>query len=451
MIRKRLLASPVLYALLASAFLLASWTVFLPLHLRGIAQPVLAPLNALAHLLALPGNAVSIALGRTTVHGVPPGLMPLAVDFLFYLGAFAFVKRALCRCAELLTELTSRGTARAATRAIMGLIAALLVYSLWIEPQRTVIAQFDVPLTGLRPQLDGLRIVQLSDLHLGPWSSTRRIRRAVDMVNDLTPDIVLMTGDYVQKSSAYIGPVATELTRLKPTIATLAVLGNHDWWESRAEMTRAFQKSGIRVVDNSRVFITPDRQLVTSPTLGLCLAGIGDYWEDQPGWNSALGGVPQGVPTILFTHNPDALEDSELLHGKYRIDFALAGHTHGGQIWLPILGTPGIPSQYGQKYAHGMKTSPLCPIYISSGIGTAVLPLRFGVPPEITVFTLKAVRVAPQRGHGPANWKSGFHVEPASRVQNRHAASVGQASRPPRQAGMPRLFKGLDQWHGLYL
>ena len=128
----------------------------------------------------------------------------------------------------------------------------------------------------------------------------------------------------------------------------------------------------------------------TTSAEGLCLAGVGDLWTDRQLYARALAGVPGTTPRLLLSHNPDIAEERAFVSSGFRVDLMLSGHTHGGQIYIPGLGTPILPSRYGQKYAQGLVQGPTCPVFVSRGLGTALLPLRVGVPPEIAVIELVA-------------------------------------------------------------
>jgi hypothetical protein len=170
----------------------------------------------------------------------------------------------------------------------------------------------------------------------------------------------------------------------------VGVLGNHDWWEGRPQTQRAFERAEIPLIDNGRLFVTTGRTLRPSAASGLCLAGVDDLWEGYPEYHMALDGVPKSMPRILLSHNPDVAEEPRFLADRWRVDLMLSGHTHGGQIRIPGLGTPMIPSRYGQKYASGLVQGPGCPVFVCRGIGTTIMPLRLGVPPEIAVIELKS-------------------------------------------------------------
>jgi predicted MPP superfamily phosphohydrolase len=230
--------------------------------------------------------------------------------------------------------------------------------------------------------------VQLSDIHHGPWVPLSFVDRMVKITNALDPDLILLNGDYVSSSSRFIKPVVQRLANLRARIGVLGVLGNHDWWEGVGETRDHFREVDIPLIDNSRMFVSPERKLVKDARNGLCVAGVGDYWEDEIDFVGALKGVPDEMPRLLLSHNPDVAEVPELANHEYRVDLMLSGHTHGGQVRLPLLGTPIVPSSYGQKYAQGLVQGPGCQVYITRGIGLTVLPVRLGVPPEITLIEL---------------------------------------------------------------
>jgi uncharacterized protein len=185
--------------------------------------------------------------------------------------------------------------------------------------------------------------------------------------------------------------VIAELARLCPKIATVAVLGNHDWWEDAALTRQQLGNVGIALIDNAHRVVTPDRKLVGRAREGLGICGVGDLWEDKPDYHRALGTLPEPMPRLLLSHNPDVAEEPEFVGSRLRVDLMLSGHTHGGQIRLPMLGTPIVPSRYGQKYAQGWVEGPVCPVFVSRGIGVSMLPVRIGVTPEIAVLELKAL------------------------------------------------------------
>jgi predicted MPP superfamily phosphohydrolase len=231
--------------------------------------------------------------------------------------------------------------------------------------------------------------VQLSDIHHGPWIPLSHVREIVATANALNPDVILLTGDYVHRSPAYITPVVDALANLRARVGIVGVLGNHDWWEDGPLLQREFARVGIPLIDNARQFITPGRRLVERATEGICLAGVGDLYTDVQRYDDALADLPSAMPRLLLSHNPDVAEDATFRQSGYRVDLMLSGHTHGGQVYIPGLGTPIVPSMYGQKYASGLVEGPVCPVYVSRGLGHTVLPVRVGVRPEMAVIELR--------------------------------------------------------------
>jgi predicted MPP superfamily phosphohydrolase len=146
----------------------------------------------------------------------------------------------------------------------------------------------------------------------------------------------------------------------------------------------------VPLIDNVRRFVTPGRRLVSESRDGLCIAGVGDLWEDKCIYKDALGGVPGGMPRILLSHNPDVAEEPAFLESGLRVDLMLCGHTHGGQVCLPFVGAPVTNSRLGQKYARGLVNGPVCPVFVSRGLGMTAMPVRLGARPEVAVIELRA-------------------------------------------------------------
>jgi predicted MPP superfamily phosphohydrolase len=286
--------------------------------------------------------------------------------------------------------LSRRQLLRSGMKVLGGSAAVGLGYALVGQPRWFVVDRRTIGIRGLPQPLDGLRVVQLTDIHHGPWLSLGYVRQVVQTTNELRPDLVLLTGDYVSSSAADIRPVIEELARLQPRIKILAVLGNHDWWEDGPHTQRQFCEAGIAVIDNARRIVTPDRRIVPDAREGLAIGGVGDLWTDRQDYQRALGGLPAAMPRLLLSHNPDVAEEQELVGSGLRVDLMISGHTHGGQIALPGLGAPLCPSRYGQKYAQGLVQGPVCAVFICRGIGVSLLPVRIGTSPEIAVLELKA-------------------------------------------------------------
>ncbi len=283
------------------------------------------------------------------------------------------------------------------TKGVLGIGALGAVaspgYATLVEPWQIKVRRYTVPIRGLPQAFDGLRVVQFSDSHLGPRIPESFIRHAVQQTADLRPDLLVLTGDYIHDGGALIDQAA-ELC--KPMIdasrlGTLGVLGNHDWWGDGPRMSRALQAQGVRMIDNDRVWLDPQTQQITDEPNpdSLAIIGLGDLDEDTTDIKRAFRDVHQGTPRLLLAHQPDTAELGSLKDiGAPRVDLMFSGHTHGGQVRIPLIGTPIVPSNYGSKYAGGLVQAPRFPVVVSRGIGMSLLPLRFGVPPEIVEVTL---------------------------------------------------------------
>jgi predicted MPP superfamily phosphohydrolase len=259
-------------------------------------------------------------------------------------------------------------------------------YASLVEPERLRLRTYDIPIRNLPREFDGLRIVHISDTHYGPYTRLSYLESVVAKVNDLKPDLVFLTGDYVHYTPLAVNAGIHLFASLRKCQAIVGVLGNHDHWEGVEACRMAFEKAGLPLIDNRRLFLTPGGLSHTHiEGHSLCLAGVGDLWEDTVSFKDALHDVPETVPRLLLSHNPDAAES---LDPAFRVDLMFSGHTHGGQVNLPGLGAVVTPSKYGAKYLGGLCRGPRCPVVVSRGIGLAGIPARFRVPPELGVIVL---------------------------------------------------------------
>jgi hypothetical protein len=279
---------------------------------------------------------------------------------------------------------------RLSDAAVLGTGAALGGWAIVVEPSRLRVARYEVHVEGLPPGLDGFRIVQLSDTHFGPYTGQGQIRDAVELANGLEPDLVALTGDFVHRGTQMIAPGIRPFAGLRSRLGVVSVLGNHDHWEDAGACLAALRRAGARSIDNSRVFVTASGLADSdSPGGSLAICGVGDLWEDVCSARSALRGVPAACPRVLLSHNPDVAEEFLVTYPDERFDLQLSGHTHGGQVSLPFVGAPIVPSRYGAKYAGGLVAGPRWPVIVSRGVGISVAPLRLGVVPEVVVVLLR--------------------------------------------------------------
>ena len=233
------------------------------------------------------------------------------------------------------------------------------------------------------PAHQSLRVGILTDLHVGsPFNGIVKLHDIVDRTNAARPDVICILGDLVIQGvlgGQFVSPeeVATQLQRLHAPAGVVAVLGNHDGWFDHARVQAALENNGIRVLEETAA-------KVATPTGPLWIAGISDLWTGRHDIAAALSAVTDdGVPVILLTHNPDVFP---LV--PRRVALTLAGHTHGGQVRLPFIGRPIVPSQFGQRFAAGHVVEDGRHLFVATGLGTSILPIRFRVPPAVTVLTL---------------------------------------------------------------
>ena len=374
------------------ACILQAELLLLPLPLEGVGRIV----YRIVFFIVLPFRAlVAVAIPRmhhhwSLAHHVVTGL---GAPF-FYWGCYRFFtrrsrkKRRTHAATEAARIPRRQFLARSAAGAGALAIGGTCGYAALIAPYRLEVRTYEVPIPGLPRAFDGLRIVHVADTHYGPYNSLSFIQNAADLANALEPDLVAFTGDYVHFTPRSIEHGIGVLAKFHGRLGAVAVLGNHEHYEGADACRRVFQRIGVPLVDNAHLFLTP-RGLTKAPAPGesLCLAGVGDYKQDEVSFDDALDGVPDHVPRLVLSHNPDA---AELVKPGQRVDLMLCGHTHGGQIKLPVLGAPWVSSEHGGKYLGGMCQGPQCPVLVTRGVGTAYFPARFGVPPEFGVITLRA-------------------------------------------------------------
>lgn len=260
----------------------------------------------------------------------------------------------------------------------------LVSWAFWFEPRRLVVREAEILLPELPVTLEGFRIAILTDLHIGsPHHDLGKLREIVASTNALEPDLVLVLGDLVIQG--VLGgtftdpePIASELARLEASHGTYGVLGNHDWWFDGSRVRAALEGVGIVVLEDAASPIDVGGRR-------LWLVGVSDYWEGEHDVAGALALVPDTADIIAFTHNPDVFPEVPA-----RVALTLAGHTHGGQVRIPFYGPPVVPSRYGKRYAAGHVVEDGRHLFVGTGSGTSILPVRFLVPPEVVVLVLRA-------------------------------------------------------------
>ena len=262
-------------------------------------------------------------------------------------------------------------------------IVALGVDACWLEPNSLTIVDERIAVDSIAH--GSARIAVLTDLHVGsPFNGIEKLRAVVARTNSARPDIVCILGDLIIQGvvgGRFVSPeaIAAELSALRAPSGIVAVLGNHDGWFDHDRVQRALEQNGIRVIEEAA-------ERVSTPAGPVWLAGVSDLWTGRHDIGAALAGVADDrMPVILLTHNPDVFPQVPA-----RVTLTLAGHTHGGQVRLPLLGAPIVPSRFGQRYAIGHVVEGGRHLYVATGVGTSLLPIRFRVPPAIAILTLTA-------------------------------------------------------------
>jgi predicted MPP superfamily phosphohydrolase len=263
-------------------------------------------------------------------------------------------------------------------------IGSCLIWGFFIEPRFCLLERTaEAHPRGWPKELDGLRVALISDLHAGsPYVGTARIKGLVERVNAAKPDLIVLLGDYVIQGVAggtFMPPedIAGLLKELKAPLGVYAVLGNHDWWLDGPRVRDALAGRGIKVLENEAVRLERGGRAFR-------LLGLADQIERKPDTVAPLKGVPESEPVIALVHEPDYFPEI-----PERIALTLAGHTHGGQVRLPIAGSLIVPSDYGQRFVRGLIKEGGRLLYVTTGVGTSIIPVRFGVPPEYVILTLR--------------------------------------------------------------
>ena len=267
-------------------------------------------------------------------------------------------------------------------------LAAIGAGALYHDTTDLKITRLEVFLRRLPSRFDGLRIVQLSDFHYDRYVDVRVITSAVQAANQLQPDVVVLTGDFVTQgpfTGEYDPPSARDaepcsqiLSRLRSRLGIFAVLGNHDYYTDPNAVAEILRSRGFHMLRNQSFAVEQDGAR-------LWMAGVNDVVAGADDLELALQKIPSTEAVILLAHEPDFADWVP----PGRVDLQLSGHSHGGQIVLPVIGPPYLPP-LARKYPWGLRRLGPLTLYTNRGVGTITLPLRFNCPPELTLFTLRA-------------------------------------------------------------
>lgn len=275
------------------------------------------------------------------------------------------------------------------------LILLIALWSFLIEPEIFSVNHVTIKDT----QLKGLKVVLVSDLHAKTFQK-KKLTKLIDKINEQKPDIILNTGDFVsaeyKSSSMPIEQIAPYLSKLKSKYGSYAVLGNHDWWVGGERIERVLEKNGTTVLGNENTYIKLNGKGVNDLTSAkessqnskkIYIVGVEDMTTRNINLAKALKGVSS--PAILITHSPDLFPiitkpQNQKLTSK--VNLVLAGHTHGGQVVFPFIGPVIVPSSYDKQFAYGFFEKKKQKMFVTRGIGTSILHVRFNCIPEIVVI-----------------------------------------------------------------
>jgi uncharacterized protein len=270
---------------------------------------------------------------------------------------------------------------------------ALAGDGLLLEPNRPRVVRQNFFLPRWPERLNGFTIALLSDFHYDPYFSIHPMRAAIPMVNSLRPDLIVLAGDFVsvpiigseRKGALAAEPCAQLLRQLTAPHGLWAIMGNHDYLTDGKHVTSALQAENIRVLANQSEAIERDGAR-------FWLAGVNDVLSFTADLSKTLHNVPAGEAVVLLAHEPDFADEA----ARFPIDLQLSGHSHGGQIRIPLL-PPFFLPEMAQKYFRGTYHIGPLTLYTTAGLGTVSVPVRLNCPPEITLLTL----------HSAANRSSG--------------------------------------------
>lgn len=288
---------------------------------------------------------------------------------------------------------------------LLGIVClACVAYGYFIEPNQLVVTRATITIPQWNRAFDGLKIIMIGDVHGGSNNVTEeKLRQIVALSNEQKPDLIVLLGDYIsqyqfprtpirqRELKMPVAAIADGLSGLTAPYGVLVVLGNHDGWYGGDRVAAEFTRVGYRVLQN-------EVAVLEKAGARLRILGMVDHLSLDPGWEKTFADAKRTVEAsgsgdlIVLQHSPDIFPVIHASNGTISPDFRLmlSAHTHGGQVRLPFLGTLIVPSNYGDKYARGHISENGGDMFVTTGVGTSVLPFRFGVPPEIVALTIRS-------------------------------------------------------------
>jgi len=348
----------------------------------GLQAPLLW---ALGRLLGHPGPAIALAALLTggflsglfdrTTFGAPGPLRLYLVQWPFFVYWTAAMFFALLTPFALGMAALARVPLDGALAAILAVASALTAASFI---HRTRIIHRDVSVASLPAAFEGYRIVQLTDLHCGPFASRRRVDAWVARANRLEADLVAVTGDLIASGTTFVPVVTRALGALKGRDGVFACMGNHDYFTEGEAVATGLAAAGLRVLRNEGLEIARDGARIF-------LAGVDDTWTGRDDLGAALAERPAGMPAVLLAHDPVLFPDA----AARGVDLTISGHTHGGQLGVPFFAERWNLARVMTRFTSGIYRAGASTLFVSHGLGTTGVPIRMLVPSEIAVLTLR--------------------------------------------------------------
>ncbi|MGK0188009.1 MAG: putative MPP superfamily phosphohydrolase [Verrucomicrobiales bacterium] len=267
----------------------------------------------------------------------------------------------------------------------LGSVAAATVgYAFKVEPDWLSVTRQEVVTPRLPGDLDGLRVAMFGDLHYDPELDEALLKKLVAAVNQESPDLVAIVGDYVEHEAKVISPMLEHLGRIKARHGIYAVMGNHDGWTLPGEkVKRQFEASGIDFLINANSQITINQSR-------LAIAGTDNVWDGNPDLAAAFKGVANDSPVLALIHEPDYFDTVTTVRSGV---LQLSGHSHGGQCRVPLVGYAPQTVSWGRKYLHGEFGKSGSRLFVTRGVGTTGIRVRFACRPELVMLTLRSPEV----------------------------------------------------------
>jgi hypothetical protein len=265
-------------------------------------------------------------------------------------------------------------------------LAAIAGDGVFLAPNFPRIVRREIKLRRWPERLNGFTVVVLSDFHYDPYFSVHPLEAAIGIVNGLKPDLIVLGGDFVsmpilgssyRKAALMAEPCAALLAKLNAAEGLWAVLGNHDFSTDPRHVTHALEAQGITVLANRSVAISRNGA-------SFWLGGVNDVLSETADVGQTVRGIPEDEATVLLAHEPDYAD----LVRQYPVDLQISGHSHGGQVRLPLLPPLFLP-ELARKYFLGLYQIGSLTLYTNAGLGTVGVPVRLNCPPEITLMTMR--------------------------------------------------------------